>query len=295
MFSFCFLKQFDVLFLYIVIFKVMNDSPCRLCEGKGFLVQPSASGKSVSWLQLCECQQELCKTCAGDGTPPYIYIHEPTRTVKPCPCKPARTRIENLNRLFKESRIPIKYRGRQLKEFKVSQEDGPQHLIAYDNANHFLLSFPKAREHKLKGLFFYGQPGTGKTFLACLILNEVLYRYQTPVQYMKITRHFFNELRSSFQADSEMFGQGESLFNKVADSELLVIDDFGVQSDTDWEQRTLYDLIDARYETEKPTIITSNKHPEELKKIFHGRVFSRLKEMTEFQEMGGRDYRENFI
>ena len=50
-----------------------------------------------------------------------------------------------------------------------------------------------------------------------------------------------------------MFSQGD-LFNKVADSELLVIDDFGVQSIRIGSRELFYDLIDARYETEKPPL-----------------------------------------
>jgi len=67
-----------------------------------------------------------------------------------------------------------------------------------------------------------------------------------------------------------------------------------VQADSEWEKRTLYDLIDARYENQSPTIITSNIPPENWKELFDGRVFSRLQEMTHFYGMIADDYRNNY-
>nr|HPM34702.1 DNA replication protein DnaC [Spirochaetota bacterium] len=60
-----------------------------------------------------------------------------------------------------------------------------------------------------------------------------------------------------------------------------------------WEQETLYNLIDARYEAERLTIITSNSNPEKgLKELSEGRILSRLKEMTNIIELSGTDRRE---
>ena len=75
--------------------------------------------------------------------------------------------------------------------------------------------------------------------------------------------------------------------------DVLVIDDFGVQRDSPWEQETLYNLIDARYEAEKFTIITSNNNPEKsLKELSEGRILSRIREMCRILELSGEDYRE---
>ena len=76
-------------------------------------------------------------------------------------------------------------------------------------------------------------------------------------------------------------------------TDVLVIDDFGVQRDSAWEQETLYNLIDARYEGEKFTIITSNNNPEKtLKELSEGRILSRLREMCRILELSGEDNRE---
>lgn len=71
----------------------------------------------------------------------------------------------------------------------------------------------------------------------------------------------------------------------------LLLDDFGVQADSEWEKRTLYDLIDARWENRLLTIITSNKNPNEFKELFDGRIYSRLAGMTTVVVLTGKDYR----
>ena len=71
----------------------------------------------------------------------------------------------------------------------------------------------------------------------------------------------------------------------------LLLDDFGVQRDTPWEQEMLYDLIDARYGGEKFTIVTTNQGLPEVQQLFGGRIYSRLAEMCHLLEMDGMDYR----
>ncbi len=80
---------------------------------------------------------------------------------------------------------------------------------------------------------------------------------------------------------------------ELENADVLVVDDFGVQRDSPWEQETLYNLVDARYEAEKFTIFTSNVDPKSaLADIAGGRVLSRIKEMCTILELTGHDYRE---
>ncbi len=80
----------------------------------------------------------------------------------------------------------------------------------------------------------------------------------------------------------------------MAEVDILVIDDFGTQRDSPWEQETLYNLVDARYEAEKFTVFTSNNNPSQaLKDISDGRVLSRIREMCRLVEIQGPDYRNS--
>ncbi|MDA3822022.1 MAG: ATP-binding protein, partial [Bacteroidales bacterium] len=157
--------------------------------------------------------------------------------------------------------------------------------LAYD----IVKNFPNVK----KGHYFWGNPGTGKTLLATIILTEIITRHMVEGRFIKISRNYFNRLKASFVEGSATYGTASQIEDELANVDVLVIDDFGVQRDTSWEQETLYNLVDARYEAEKFTIFTSNSNPNStLKDISDGRVLSRIKEMCRLMEISGEDYRE---
>ncbi len=71
----------------------------------------------------------------------------------------------------------------------------------------------------------------------------------------------------------------------------LVIDDFGIHNESDWVNSVLYDLIDARYENNLLTIITSNDPLDAWKELAKGRVYSRLREICIEIQIDAPDYR----
>lgn len=212
-----------------------------------------------------------------------------------CVCKNTREKTHRIQRLFQNSGIPIRYLYKRLKEFETdfSKDSGitASLMAAYDEANHYVEIFKDSMQNNGSGLYIYGPAGTGKTMLASLIVNEIILEYQTRALFINITRDFFSPIRSTYNSENEQYGKGEKIFNKIASAELLVIDDFGVQSDSEWEKRTLYDLINIRYERVLPTIITSNEEPRKWKELFAGRIYSRLEEVSEMIFIESIDYR----
>ena len=61
-------------------------------------------------------------------------------------------------------------------------------------------------------------------------------------------------------------------------TDLLVIDEVGVQFGTDTEKMILFEILNERYENLKPTILISNLSIESLKKFTGDRVIDRMKE-----------------
>ena len=225
-----------------------------------------------------------------------MYMNETNFRLSPCLCRPIRHSLALIKDLYAKSNIPPKYRFRRIKEFETYHPDPEMAkclIQALDNARLFLEDIKKKTDF-IRGWYFYGPSGSGKTLLSCLMLNECILSFQNQARYTKITRDFFNQMKASFNLESSFYGKGANLFNEISNAEILVIDDFGVQKDSDWEQRTLYDLIDYRYEYNKTTIITSNTAPKELNPLFGGRILSRLKEMTRFQDLISTDYRDKF-
>ncbi|MCS6984541.1 MAG: ATP-binding protein [Leptospiraceae bacterium] len=283
-----------------------NWQPCRICQGLGIIFRPSGNSRLIKVLDLCDCVLQHCSSCPGDKKPPYYYYDADHNKLMACPCRPARLRYEKTLQLLQQSKIPKKFLYRRLVDFETksdSEIEEQYRLVALDEARQTIEQF-QHQEGERRGLYIFGPPGTGKTLLGCIILNELAMRYLLPVRYVKITRDFFNRIRNTFISESQEYGQAESIFRELAEVEVLLLDDFGVQADSAWEQRTLYDLIDIRYENEKATIITSNTSLSEAGKDLVGttlnaglvsmyqRIISRLREMTTEVKLITTDYRE---
>lgn len=121
------------------------------------------------------------------------------------------------------------------------------------------------------GIMFYGGYGTGKTFLACCIATELL-EHGVPVCISNLP----DLIKKAGDFDDRGF------VNKLAEFDLLVIDDVGVESESGYSLEQTYMIIDARYRTGKPLICTTNLTPDELRQTQNSakaRIYDRIKEM----------------
>lgn len=75
---------------------------------------------------------------------------------------------------------------------------------------------------------------------------------------------------------------------------LLVIDDMGIERESQYTVETIYTVIDERYKSKKPFIITTNIQIEILKTpqdLEHARIYDRIMERCMPVYFGGRNYR----
>ena len=76
--------------------------------------------------------------------------------------------------------------------------------------------------------------------------------------------------------------------------QLLIIDDLGVERDTPYVLETVYLVIDERYKSGKPFIITTNLSLEKLQNpadLEHGRIYDRIMERCVPVAFSGKNYR----
>ena len=131
-------------------------------------------------------------------------------------------------------------------------------------------------------LIFIGKVGTGKTHLALSIIRECggLYR---------LSSNIVEELRraKSFTAKES---EAEILEN-YGNARLLVIDEIGRGIAATDEKYMLYQILNARYNTRKPTILISNHKKADFLQYIGVAAADRLVESAEIWELNGESYR----
>ncbi len=258
---------------------------CKQCRDLGFYYLPAFDRQAKGGYRLCECQRGFCRE---DCRPPYEFYDRRERAMRSCDCRRARLELERLLQLAARAHIPFKYEGCFLDSIEISGH--PDLGVAVSLAEEIITTFQQ-RGRSSPGLYIYGATGCGKTLLGCAILNEIMRFFLVPVYYAKISRDILGRLRASFNPNSQFYGTGQKIEEQLATVDALVIDDFGIHRDTEWVQSVLYDLIDARYENNRLTIITSNDPMDYWKEITAGRIYSRLREMCREVHIDAPDYR----
>jgi len=254
---------------------------CSFCDHLGYVINPDAV--ELGELPLSPCPKCVVPGCRCSGEPPYLFSEGDT--VRMCSCSPVRSRMEKIRILYAKSDLEKKFRWRFLGDYNCrTQAETKAKSIAYK----IIQEFPAVD----RGLFIWGNPGTGKTLLSTIILTELITRNAIEGKYVKISKSFFGKLRSTFVEGTALYGMSSQIEKELQEIDVLVIDDFGTQRDSAWEKETLYNLVDSRYEAEKFTIFTSNANPlVSLKDLSEGRILSRIREMCKIIELSGADRR----
>ena len=99
------------------------------------------------------------------------------------------------------------------------------------------------------GLLLWGGVGTGKSFLAGYIANALM-EQEVPVRMTNFAR-ILNELNGSFSGRND-------IVDKLCRYPLLIIDDFGMERGTEYALEQIYNIVDSRYRSQKPLIVTTN-------------------------------------
>lgn len=137
-----------------------------------------------------------------------------------------------------------------------------------------------------QGLLFWGNVGTGKTFLAGCIANALLDR-KIPVLMTSFPK-ILNALGGLYSAERNEYLASLNRYT------LLIIDDMGIERESLYTLETVYMVIDERYKSGRPFIITTNIQLETLKNpndLEHARIYDRILERCMPVYFGGRNYR----
>jgi DNA replication protein DnaC len=138
-----------------------------------------------------------------------------------------------------------------------------------------------------RGLWLFGEVGTGKTTLAMLVAKSALDAGRSVAIYSM--PRLLNEIRRTYDEGSD--SSYLQLLDRLAEVDLLHIDDVGAERSSSWVLEQLYSIVNARYESERSMTITTNLDLEPLAEQIGERTVSRLKEMCEAIPIHGTDHR----
>ena len=93
-----------------------------------------------------------------------------------------------------------------------------------------------------------------------------------------------------------MYEGKQNYLDSLNEFDLLVIDDLGIERNTEYVNELVYNIIDARYRSGKPMIITTNLKYSDLhnaEDTSKARIYSRIIEMCLPVLVGGEDRRKS--
>lgn len=142
-------------------------------------------------------------------------------------------------------------------------------------------------QHGNLGLLLYGDTGTGKSYGAACVANKLIEQF-VPVCMINLSS-VLNELEKK-SVDKNTY------IENLMQYPLLILDDFGMERQTEYALEQIFNVIDARYRSKKPLIITTNLSMVELNapnSLAHKRIYGRINEMCQPVNFGSDDRRSD--
>lgn len=179
--------------------------------------------------------------------------------------------------------VPQRFIGKTLVDY-VAENEGQRRVLAV--AHDYVERFARHRERG-DSLVFAGLPGTGKSLLSMLVLQE-LCRRDYGARYTTC-QGLIQAIRRTWGKEGE--GRESTVIDDFASTSLLVLDEIGVQAGTDNEKALLFDILDRRYAEMRPTIFATNLDKTHFQEFVGDRIWDRLTETAKWVPFGWESYR----
>ena len=140
-------------------------------------------------------------------------------------------------------------------------------------ARKYVANFKIMKESNI-GLLFYGPCDTGKTFYMSCICNALV------SQGYFVIISSLSELEKSISAN--YYAERNEILERIRYADLLILDDVGTERNTPTALESYFDIVNTRYISQKPMLISTNLEPDQLgtNDIKLQRIYQRIMQGT---------------
>lgn len=202
-------------------------------------------------------------------------------TAKPCGCRALKAKRAASRRLG--TGIPKRFRGVGFERKPIVDMDPTLTRQIRNFVRDIGTNLDKGR-----GLWLFGDVGTGKTSVAMLVSKAALEAGRSVAIYSM--PRLLADIKETYEDRSE--SSYMELFDRLVGVDLLHIDDLGAEKRTEWVLEQVYSIINERWQEQRSVVVTTNLiDVDDLRDQIGPRTVSRLHEMCELIPIMGRDRR----
>lgn len=234
----------------------------------------------------------------SDGLLHCLYCHRNVQTevefdnrkkIVRCICDCERKKLNAINERDKldsiERQRKVCFSEAEMKNWNFKNDDRSNAELS-DAMKKYVDNFEDFKKDGT-GLLLHGEVGTGKTFYAACVANALIDKGYTVLMtnFAKITNTLFGMKE----------GKQEYIDN-LNKYRLLIIDDLGIERNTEFMQEQVFNIIDSRYRTGLPFIITTNLSLVDISNttdIAYARIYDRILERCFPIKVSGKSRRKD--
>ena len=207
-----------------------------------------------------------------------------------CKCQQKLYNQEETKRKLLEKQAEIErmkasgLQDKALYDYTFDKDNGINPEMAY--AHKYVENWEDMKANS-SGLLLWGNVGTGKSFFAGCIANALLEK-GVPVLMTNFSR-ILNTLTGMHFEDRNQFIDSLNRYS------LLIIDDLGIERNSEFALEQVFNVIDSRYRSKKPLIVTTNLTLTELNSapdVAHRRIYDRILERCAPIRINNRNIRQ---
>lgn len=250
--------------------------------------------KVLTNMLTSEYHSEICPDCGVDKYMEIELAGSKKYVRKQCVCEKneyekhqeedrRKQKQIRLERLREYSMMDAQFESCTFEKFEVDEHNQKIFKMALNYCENW-----EQMKKENVGFMLWGTPGNGKTYVASCIANHLINELVPVIAISTIG--LLGRIKRTYNSYGRE-GEAEILAT-LNNASLLVLDDLGAENNTNWVKEKLYEIIDTRYRQSKPTIITTNLSPIQLKNKLTGddeitRTYDRLVEICPPIELKG--------